>query len=123
MIVDSSRLVGWLDLSVNWWSVGSMSAFIKVRRVNSHNGDIRDDSIVNAARWKLQPLSAVSCARTAEPIEMPFGIWTRVGPRKHVLGGCAHLRNLANTTEPSMCGSDTTFRQITLTTVIYVIRT
>jgi len=25
--------------------------------------------------------------KTAEPIEMPFGIWTRVGPRKHVLGG------------------------------------
>jgi len=23
----------------------------------------------------------------AEPIEMPFRLWTRVGPRKHVLGG------------------------------------
>jgi len=31
--------------------------------------------------------TAVSCAKTAEPIEMAFGIWTRVGPRKHVLGG------------------------------------
>jgi len=33
--------------------------------------------------------SAVSCAKMAESIEMPFGIWTRVGPRKHVglLGG------------------------------------
>jgi len=31
--------------------------------------------------------SAVSCAKTAEPIKMPFGIWTRVDPRKHVLGG------------------------------------
>jgi len=29
----------------------------------------------------------MSCAKAAEPIEMPFGIWTRVGPRKHVLGG------------------------------------
>ena len=28
--------------------------------------------------------SAMSCAKTAEPIEMPFGLWTRVGPRKHV---------------------------------------
>jgi len=30
--------------------------------------------------------SAVSCAKTAktaEQIEMPFGLWTRVGPRKH----------------------------------------
>jgi len=25
--------------------------------------------------------------KTTEPIEMPFGVWTRVGPRKHVLGG------------------------------------
>jgi len=23
-------------------------------------------------------------AKTAEPIEMPFGKWTRVGPRKHI---------------------------------------
>jgi len=25
--------------------------------------------------------SAVSCAKTAEPLEMPFGLWTRVGSR------------------------------------------
>jgi len=25
----------------------------------------------------------VSCAKTAEPIEKPFGTWTRVGLRKH----------------------------------------
>jgi len=24
----------------------------------------------------------MSCAKTDEPIEMPFGVWTRVGPRK-----------------------------------------
>jgi len=24
-------------------------------------------------------------AKTAEPIEMPFGLWTQVGPRKHIL--------------------------------------
>ena len=29
----------------------------------------------------------MSCAKTAEPIEMPFGLWTRDGPRKHVLDG------------------------------------
>jgi len=29
--------------------------------------------------------SAVSCAKTAAPIETPFGLWTLVGPRKHVL--------------------------------------
>jgi len=32
--------------------------------------------------------SAVSCAKMAEVIEMPFRLWTRVGgPWKHVLGG------------------------------------
>jgi len=24
----------------------------------------------------------------AEPIKMPFGLWTSVVPMKHVLGGC-----------------------------------
>jgi len=31
--------------------------------------------------------SGVSCAETAEPIEMPFGLWTRMGQRKYVLAG------------------------------------
>ena len=34
---------------------------------------------------KVQGRSAVRCAKTAEPIEMPFGFWTWMGPRKHVL--------------------------------------
>jgi len=29
----------------------------------------------------------VSAAKTAEPIEMPFVMWTPVGPRNHVLDG------------------------------------
>jgi len=33
------------------------------------------------ARWH----SAVSCAKMAELIKMPFVLWRRVGPRKHVL--------------------------------------
>jgi len=32
-----------------------------------------------------------------------------MGPRKHVLDGGAHWRNLANTIEPSMCGGDASF--------------
>jgi len=32
-----------------------------------------------------------------ERIEIPFGLWTRVGRRKHVLHGCAHWRYLGNT--------------------------
>jgi len=37
----------------------------------------------------------VSCATTAELIDMPFGMWTLVGPRKQVLGldwGCTLAR-------------------------------
>jgi len=38
----------------------------------------------------------------AEPIEMPFGLWAQIG-------WGAHLRNLTNTIEPSMCGSGAAF--------------
>jgi len=54
-------------------------------------------------------VTIVSCAKTAEPIAMVFLIWTRVGPRKHVLDGGAHWRHLANTIEPSMCGGSAAF--------------
>jgi len=42
----------------------------------------------------------------AEPIQMPFGTWTLVGPRNHVLDGGAHWRHLANMTETYMCSSN-----------------
>jgi len=29
----------------------------------------------------------VNCAKTAEPIEIPFGLWAWLGPRNHVLDG------------------------------------
>ena len=32
-----------------------------------------------AAYCKVYGLSAVSCAKTAELIDLPFGLWTRVG--------------------------------------------
>jgi len=54
-------------------------------------------------------VTIVNRAKTAKPIEMPFGLWTLVGPRKHVLDGGAHWRNLTNTTEPFMRGSDAAF--------------
>jgi len=43
-------------------------------------------------REKLRPIvvdgdSVVTCAKTSEPIEMPFGMQTRVGPRNRVLDG------------------------------------
>jgi len=48
----------------------------------------------------------------AKLIEMPFGIWTQVGPRNHVLG-VAHWRHLANTIEQSFCSCDEVLFQIT----------
>jgi len=45
---------------------------------------------------------AASCAKVAEPIEMPFGMWTRVCPRKHYIRWGAHRRHLANTIELPM---------------------
>jgi len=38
-----------------------------------------------AAHCKAWGHSAVSCAKTAELIEMPFGLRTQVGLRNHVL--------------------------------------
>jgi len=32
------------------------------------------------------------CAETAEPIEIPFGLWTQMGPRNRVLDEGAHWR-------------------------------
>jgi len=64
--------------------------------------------------------SAVSCAKTAEPIDLPFGLWTQVGRRQHkfnrirqvaptcLLRGHARWRHLANTTEPSVFRGDAT---------------
>jgi len=69
----------------------------------------------------------VTCAKTAELIVMPFGLWTLMGRRKHkfnrmrqVAPMCPHVkadwRHLANTIEPSVCGGDAVLCQITLTT-------
>ena len=40
-----------------------------------------------ANRCKVWGHSAVICAKTAEPIELPFGLWARMGPRNHMLYG------------------------------------
>ena len=41
----------------------------------------------------------MSCAKTAEPIEMPFGFWARMGSRSHVFDGSSEvLRDVAMAT-------------------------
>jgi len=47
--------------------------------------------------------------KMTEPIEIPFVLWTRVGPRKHVIDRGAYWRHLGNTIEPSMCGGNAAF--------------
>ena len=43
--------------------------------------------------------TVVSPAKNAEPIEMPFGLWTRMDPRNHVLdGGSEVVRDVAMAT-------------------------
>jgi len=53
----------------------------------------------------------------AEPIDLLFGLWSRVGRKKHSFNrirhvapmchhGRAHWRHLANTIKPSVCGGD-----------------
>jgi len=78
--------------------------------------------VTNRVAWSVVYVTVVSPAKTAEPIEMPFGICTRVGPMKHVLSGGAHRRHLANTIEPSMCGGDAACCHITVTTSLVFVR-
>ena len=73
----------------------------------------------------------MSCAKTAEPIEMPFGLWARVDSANHVLGGGPDLPMGMDNFEgegwpiakyrelPFMCGGDAACYQITLTTCCY----
>jgi len=49
-----------------------------------------------ASHSKVQGDSAVICAKTAKPIEVPFGLWAWMGRGNHVLDeGPAVLRDLA----------------------------
>jgi len=49
----------------------------------------------------------MKCAKTAEMIEMQFGLWTRVGARKHILDGAhiphAKVQLLGERACPGMC--------------------
>jgi len=66
--------------------------------------------VTDGVAWSISlSVLIVSFAKTAEPIEIPFGLQTLVGPRKHVLDEGAHWRNLVNTIEPCMRGGDAGF--------------
>jgi len=70
------------------------------------------------AAVKYRDFLPVSCAKTAEPMEMPLWKWIWVGPRKHVLDGDAHWRHIwrIRLNRPAAMHS---FCQITFTTCYY----
>jgi len=94
----------------------SVETFCIRRKLRSRSpqakGQFLDESMPRHARRH----SAVNCAKIAEPIEMPFGLWNLVGLKEACAIWGAHTRNLTNTIEPSICGSDAACGQSTLTT-------
>jgi len=73
-----------------------------------HRSTIRID-VAYCCRWSRvdwsvsMSVTIASPTKTAEPIEMSFGAW--ISNEACVRWG-VHWRNLANTTEPSVCGGD-----------------
>ena len=56
----------------------------------------------------------MSCAKTDEPIEIPFGVWTNVSPLNHVLDEGPDSRRGRVNCRDVPC--DAVFRQYSLTT-------
>ena len=65
-----------------WWAQGTM-CYLGVQIAPCQGAFFRWKDMCVHARWH----SAMSCAKMAEWIEMPFGLLTEVGPRKYILGG------------------------------------
>ena len=87
----------------------------------------------HCVRWRLKPhgkgqfwgrkvrtiiiwVHSELCEKWLNRSKIPFGLWTWMGARKHVLHGGAHYRYLANITEPSVFGGDAEYCQMTLST-------
>jgi len=117
---------GWIDRDA-LWVVGSGGlkehALDGVQVTYAKEQFLGEDMAGHAWRY-----SAVSPAKTAELIEMPFELWTRMGPRMHALHGGAHWCNLVNTIDPSMLEwaewsrDDAALCQLTLTTCFSSVR-
>jgi len=62
--------------------VTAFTKIIRPHRIISYMRLIVTDRVA----WSVgrSAVAVVSPAKTAEPIEMPFAIWTGVGPRKRV---------------------------------------
>ena len=47
--------------------------------------------------------TTMSCVKMVETVQMPFGVWTRVGPTNHVLGGGLYLPGAGTILGASPC--------------------
>ena len=94
---------GWISMKFeDQVSYGPEKSWLNIEMSNSRLYDV-------LGAWSV--CRSVVChdrepCKMAEPIEMPFGVWTQ---RKHVLDGSTHRSYLANTIEPFMCGGDAVF--------------
>jgi len=67
-----------------WARVGSRNHVLDADpNIPMQRSNFRGEGMPGYARQH----SVATPAKTAEPIEMPFGLWTRVGQRQHVLHG------------------------------------
>jgi len=77
---ESSKLVTWTLLLLTLWHVH----VVRLHRSTTQMWPIVTDRVA----WSVSlSVTIVNPAKTAEPIEVPFGLWTLVSPRNHVLDG------------------------------------
>jgi len=99
---------GWTDLDAVWVVRSGGLNEPQIRWGLDHpceGATFREKNMPGHARRHF----AMSCANMVEPIKMPFGFWTWVGPRKHVLHVGGRWHSLENIIEPSGCSGDATF--------------
>jgi len=112
---------GWMDQDAIWYGgrLRPRNHVIDGVQIAHGTGNFGE----RGAHCKVQELSAVSCAKTAEPIDLPFGLWIRVGRRKHKFNSIRQrspmFPPMANTIELSVWCGDANLCQITLTTCYY----
>jgi len=72
------------------WSLARTISNVKVKR-QGHQGQ-KIGKLMHHPHCKVMGYSMVTCAKTAQPIDMPFCMNTAVGPGNHALHGGADLQ-------------------------------
>jgi len=99
-----------------WARTGPRHHVLHGAQIAPMGGAILVDRVTHCKVWAL---SAVNSAKATQPIDLPFGLWTRVGQRMHKFNhicqvvpmcphGRTHCRHLVNTIETSVYGGDAT---------------